>query len=172
MTVVSDNSSPAPVQSNTQKPPVTAGSTTDNSARQTPRPAHVEPKSPAQQSTPTQRSSTGPGLAPTVKDHSHTKANSPTAIPTPSPAAKTGQAKPGGGLRQVETSSKDAPPSSGNQTANTKQNVSPVQPSQLKSSVRSLANNESGKSSDSSGPKPDAPKLQKIETKDKDTDHS
>ena len=203
MTVVSDNTSPTPThsnttqsnttQSNTPKPPATAGNTTDNGARQTPRPAHVEPKSPAQQSTsaqsatthpasgqpaPGQRSSSGPGLAPTVKDHSHTKPNTPTAIAgTTSGDTKTGhtkpdQAKTGGGLRQVETSSKGAPASSDNQSANTKQNVSPVQPSQLKSTVRSLANNEPDKQSNSSEPKSDAPKLQKIETKDKDTDHS
>ncbi len=187
MTVVSDNT--APTQSNPPKSSVPVESASSNSARQTPRPAHVEPKSPTQNTTPTQRSSNGPGLAPTVKDHSHAKPSSPTAIPSQptadgntshtskQPNKQAGNqagntARNGGGLRQVETSSKQSSPSSDNQSANTKQNVSPVQPSQLKSTVRSLANDDTGKQSDSSEPKPVAPKMQKIETKDKDTDHS
>jgi len=172
MTVVSDNTGSTPAQSNTPKPPVSKDSARSDSSRQTPRPAHVEPKSPTQHPASAQRSSAGPGLAPTVKDHSHSKPNRSTTPGSSSPSVKTGQTKNASGLRQVETSSKQAPTSSDSQSANSKKNVSPVQPSQLKSTVRSLASDDKGTQPGSTEQRRDAPKLQKIETKDKDTDHS
>ncbi len=133
--------------------------TTDKSTdRPASKPAHVEPKSSAPQR------KTGPGLAPTVKDHSHTK---PTAAPAKSPVKS-------GGLQQVETSEKRSiqPESRPATRSETGQNVSPLQPSQLKSTVRSLASKETTDTASTSAPKPAEPKLQKVETKDRDTDHS
>ena len=179
MTVVSDNTKPAASQNTSDKaaPSVSSGSST-----QTSKPAHIEPKSNNNQS-----SASGPGLAPTVKDHSHSKPAGPTPLPTRqsnqstsassgssqsnSSQSKNGQhsdrpAKKSGGLKQVETSAKQ-PQQPAQPEA--KQNVSPLQPSQLKSTVRSLASKSASDSADNTGPKP---KLQKIETKNKDTDHS
>ena len=78
------------------------------------------------------------------------------------------------GLKQVETSAQAkaaAAAAAASRPAETKNTVSAMQPSQLKSSVRSLASNKD----QAAGSKPkaeNAPKLQKIETKDHDKDHS
>jgi len=181
MTVVSDNTTSAPASGNS-----TSGNSTsvqaptpvssNNNNGQPQRPAHVEPKSPAQTSGSapsgsSHRNSGGPGLAPTVKDSSHSKPGGPTAVPSQTsgqpPASSGGK---GGGLQQVETSSKQSATASDNRSSNAKQNVSPMQPSQLKSTVRSLASKDAEGPSGSGEAKPSGPRLQKIETKDKDTE--
>ncbi len=80
----------------------------------------------------------------------------------------------GAGLKQVETSAQAkaaAAAAAVSRPAETKNPVSAMQPSQLKSSVRSLASNKD-QAADSKPKADNAPKLQKIETKDHDKDHS
>jgi len=177
MTVVSDN--PAPTTSNrTVEKPVQKNADSF-SEKQPPKPAHVEPKPPAAQTTSNQRSNSGPGLAPTVKDHSHNKATTRTTGPTPVPSVNDQSAQSGSkpadnnqnakrpGLQQVETSAGQPPAS----RPEAKQNISPLQPSQLKSTVRSFAGRNPTDKKDGSAASTQ-PRLQKVETKDKDTDHS
>ena len=163
MKVVSDNSKPASSINSASKP-VTDG---DNHKRQS-KPEHLEPRSPSEAN----RNTSGPGLAPTVKDHSHTKTSGPASAPAANTSPRPAAPKSSGGLKQVETSAKQSPQPA--DRSEPKQNVSPMQPSQLKSTVRSLASKDADSSSGNtaSGPKPAAPKLQKVETKDRDTDHS
>jgi len=73
-------------------------------------------------------------------------------------------------LKQVETSS-SGPAGNVEKSSDAKKNVSSLQPSQLKSTVRSLADKETTPAAPAK-PKDAGPKLQKIETKDHDTDHS
>ena len=177
MTVVSDN--PAPTTSNrTVEKPVQKNADSF-SEKQPPKPAHVEPKPPAAQTTSNQRSNSGPGLAPTVKDHSHNKATTRTTGPTPVPSVNDQSAQSGSkpadnnqnakrpGLQQVETSAGQPPAS----RPEAKQNISPLQPSQLKSTVRSFAGRNPTDKKDGSAASTQ-PRLQKVETKDKDTDRS
>ena len=72
-------------------------------------------------------------------------------------------------LKQVETSS-SRPAGNVEKPSDAKKNVSSLQPSQLKSTVRSLADKEPTTPATPPKPKDSGPKLQKIETKDHDTE--
>jgi len=72
-------------------------------------------------------------------------------------------------LKQVETSS-SRPAGNVEKPSDAKKNVSSLQPSQLKSTVRSLADKEPTTPATPPKPKDAGPKLQKIETKDHDTE--
>ncbi len=172
MKVVSDNTKPTPQQPATDTPaPKSVKATRDV---QTCRPAHVEPKPGTASPRANHRNSGGPGLAPTVQNHSHSKSTSSTTTTAGNSQRPDNQTpvKKSGGLQQVETSAKQAQVNQSANKKDAKQNVSPLQPSQLKSTVRSLASKNTDDTAGRSEPKPMQPKLQKVETKDKDTDHS
>ncbi len=161
------NNTPAPAAAkepsdNSRKP----NSATPASASNT---THIEPKS---QTSAPQRP------RPANTDNSNKPANNATNHSSVSNDRNSGNQSGGrpprsqrgsGNLKQVETSGQSTSvPAS--RPAETNTQVSAIQPSQLKSTVRSLASNK-----DAAPQKPksaDAPKLQKIETKDHDKDHS
>ena len=180
MTVVSDNPAPTTSGRTAEKP--TSKPADNNSEKTSPKPAHIEPKPPAAQTTSNQRNSGGPGLAPKVKDHSHNRATTRTTGPTPVPSVndQSGGSKPASrqtnsnksakraNLQQVETSA-GLPPAS---RPEANQNISSIQPSQLKSTVRSFASRDPADKKENPASSSPKPRLQKVETKDKDTDRS
>ena len=167
MKIVSDN--PAPVQSNNQR-----SQNTDQSADK--RPAQTTAKKPeGSSSNTTHLEPRSPSSAPerTATQNNAGNANRPAASHS-NRADQANQANQGHSssyLKQVETSASE-PSAKKDAPTEAKKNVSSIQPSQLKSTVRSLASEKQPVASDSKPTAAKPAKLQKIETKDHDTDHS
>ena len=164
MKIVSDNNPSSQTGTSTQSSAPTTHTTPAPSRKvEDHKPAAVE-RTTRVDTRPTERSSSSAGN----NSHRNTEHSaSSSARATSDNANRPAPARPTGGanLKQVETSS---PTVRTETSSDSKKNVSSMQPSQLKSTVRSLA---SDKAPDSV-PAKDKPKLQKIETKDHDTDHS
>ena len=135
------------------------------------------------ESTPQSKPATATHPASANQAEPKTTQSSPTTASIQSSSQGTSQARPttksssgsAAGLQQVETSAKQQAMQEGKK-------VSSMQPSQLKSTVRSLASDKPA-GDKPAGDKPandkpatskttDGPKLQKIETRNHDTDHS